>query len=274
MTSYRLKLVAVITMLIDHLAKILVNQRLLFLLNPDVDLSSTLWIVSLSNLMEWVGRIAFPLFAFMIAEGCSKTRSMPKYVGRLSLFSIVSQPFYYIAFSAERRVFSVENILGGLRSLCTLHIDNIFVILALGALSIWIFRSLSERGRGRLKWLIVPILGLLCLAVEMRHVAYGAFGILLIFFLSIDERHSYRVTVMVIWLTVFYLGYNVYWSYSWLFSDHIIWSYLWTWLFSLAAALLIFFYNGKRGSQSKWAFYAFYPAHLIAICALKTAIIP
>jgi hypothetical protein len=276
MTSFRLKIIAIITMTIDHLAKILISQRLLFQLNPNAEVQSTIWIVNLSSLMEWVGRIAFPLFAFMIVEGCSKTRSMPKYAGRLALFAIISQPFYYVAFNTVTTgngVFSIENLLSGLKSLYTLHIDNIFTILALGALSIWIFRSLSARKQKWLKWLIVPILGELCFVVEYIHVGYGAFGILLIFFLSLNEGKSYRITVMAVWLTIFYLGYYVRFRYDWLFSEHIAWSYLWIWVFSLVAPILLFFYNGKRGSQLKWVFYVFYPVHLIVICAIKTAIL-
>jgi hypothetical protein len=66
MTSYRLKLIAVIAMTIDHIGKIL-GQPFLLRFLPDA-LAPTYWV---TQSFEWVGRLAFPLFAFMIAEGCA-----------------------------------------------------------------------------------------------------------------------------------------------------------------------------------------------------------
>ena len=85
MTSYRLKIIAVVAMTIDHAAKI-IGQSGMMAIFPNMPLSTAYLIV---NLMEAIGRMAFPLFAFMIAEGTFKTRSMPKYIGRLALFALI-----------------------------------------------------------------------------------------------------------------------------------------------------------------------------------------
>lgn len=92
MTSFALKLVAIIAMTLDHVASFIGQHGLMNLFSLDTHTSYVL--------MQWlhgIGRMAFPLFVFLLVEGTRKTRSMPRYIGRLALFALISEPFFYFA---------------------------------------------------------------------------------------------------------------------------------------------------------------------------------
>ena len=80
----QLKYLAFISMLIDH-----VNKALIY---PNLDGSAGLQIIS--DLFDILGRIAFPLFMFLLVEGYFKTRSRWKYLLYLLGFGVISEvPF-------------------------------------------------------------------------------------------------------------------------------------------------------------------------------------
>ena len=76
MSALILKLIASLSMLIDHAGLMLFND------NPT---------------MRMIGRLAFPIFAFFIAEGFRYTKSKARYAARLLIFALISQPFYAFA---------------------------------------------------------------------------------------------------------------------------------------------------------------------------------
>ena len=83
-SNAQLKYIAFLSMLIDH-----VNKALIY---PNLKVSGGLQI--LSDLFDILGRIAFPLFIFMLVEGYIKTRSRVKYLAFLLGFGIISEvPF-------------------------------------------------------------------------------------------------------------------------------------------------------------------------------------
>lgn len=81
LTAFHLKLIALATMIVDH-----VGAALDFI--PRVSY----------NLMRSIGRIAFPLYAFLIAEGCRYTRSRERYLLRLGLLALISEIPFDLAF--------------------------------------------------------------------------------------------------------------------------------------------------------------------------------
>jgi len=96
--SDALKLVAIISMTVDHVGAIL--------------LPNVVW-------LRLVGRVAFPLFAYQLAAGYVHTRNLSRYVRRLALWGLIAQPIYMIAFGV--RLWSL----------------NIFATLLLGLLAMW-----------------------------------------------------------------------------------------------------------------------------------------
>ena len=73
LTGFQLKLIAIITMTLDHIG-------IFFLLPPTY------------YLFRIIGRLSFPIFAFLIAEGFNYTKNIKKYLVRLLIFSIISEP--------------------------------------------------------------------------------------------------------------------------------------------------------------------------------------
>ncbi|MFV0361785.1 MAG: TraX family protein [Suipraeoptans sp.] len=76
-SGYGLKLIAVFTMLIDHIGYILFPQYV--------------W-------LRWIGRISYPIFAFLIAEGFIHTSNLKKYISRMFIFALVTEICYDLAF--------------------------------------------------------------------------------------------------------------------------------------------------------------------------------
>ena len=82
------KLVAVVCMLLDHFGGTFFEQVPAFR-----------WAGRLA--FPWIGRLAFPLFCYCMTVGMLYTHDIKRYLGRLGLFALISQPFWILAFNAE-----------------------------------------------------------------------------------------------------------------------------------------------------------------------------
>lgn len=95
-----LKLIACVTMLIDHIGATLVMQ---LLRNANAYIPE-LW--TLYCTMRVIGRVAFPIYSFLLVEGFHHTRDVKKYVGRLGIGMLLSEIPFDVAFNGgifERR---------------------------------------------------------------------------------------------------------------------------------------------------------------------------
>ena len=86
LSGFDLKIIAVITMIIDHAGAFLFPQ---------------------AKILRIIGRISFPIFAFLICEGYEHTKDVKKYMLRLLLFAVISEPFFDLAMSGT--IFSLNN---------------------------------------------------------------------------------------------------------------------------------------------------------------------
>ena len=184
-------------------------------------------------LLRMAGRISFPLFAFLLSEGCRNTRDFPRYLLRLLLFALAAQIPYTLAFGAWA--------------------GSVIVSFLIGAGAVFLYERLKERGAGRLSAVIL----LLAAAVlaELLRVDYGSLGVLLVFFLYLFHTSPGRRCVSVAaWALLAYAPVTL--------TD------LGYFCCAALAVLPIWLYSGERGRGSKWFFYWFYPAHLLALWAL------
>jgi len=89
LNSFQLKCIAVITMIVDHTGAVLFPHILLF---------------------RYVGRLAFPIFCFLLTEGFFHPRDVRKYMFRLGIFAIVSEIPYDLAFRGTVLEFTHQNV--------------------------------------------------------------------------------------------------------------------------------------------------------------------
>lgn len=89
LSSFQLKCIAILSMLIDHMGSVL--------------FPSEIW-------MRCIGRLAFPIFCFLIVEGCHYTYDVRRYLGRLGIFALISEIPYDLAFHGNLLEFSSQNV--------------------------------------------------------------------------------------------------------------------------------------------------------------------
>lgn len=208
--------------------------------------------------MNGFGRIAFPLFAFMIAEGAQKTRSMPRYIGRLALFALISEPFFYFSHWRNSPTFS-----GLFQNIFRLNWGNVFFTLALGAIAIYIYQLLERKQVKHARFLFIPICLVITLIGGYIGCDYGMAGILLIVFLFLAQTKFQKCIVVLAWTALLYGFGQSYNPIPFILMDC---------LFAALSSVFIWFYNGKRGKQVKWSFYIYYPAHLLVLTVIQSVI--
>ncbi len=246
MTSKALRTLALISMLCDHAAAVFLEP------------GSELWMV-----LRSFGRLAFPIFCFLLVEGFMHTHSLKKYVGRMALFALLSEIPYDLAFEGK------------------LHAEdsNVFVTLLLGLVMLAAVGRLSPLLLHRLgakkalcdnrymqALAVSPIIVGICHAADFLLCDYGCFGILVVlaFYLFRDRRVSAFAAFALL---------N--WGMKCVIIEPPLGAFFGRWYFDVLrtvqwfaplACIPLGFYNGKPGSKrGQWLFYVFYPAHLLII---------
>lgn len=233
-----LKLIAVFTMLIDHVGAAILGRYVM--LSGYMDLLSTTdinvinqWLVENATLYyaytvtRMIGRVAFPIFCFLMVEGFLRTRDVKKYAMRLGTFALISEIPFDLAFSAKVLEFKYQNV---------------YFTLLFGLLTLMAFDYISKMQKAQF---VKVLLWAAALAVgagvaELLHTDYGAIGVVSILVLYVFRKNK-------VWQIV---------------SGCLV--FLWE-LTAPFAFIPIGFYNGKRGLKLKYFFYAFYPLHLAII---------
>lgn len=224
MSSFTLRLTALALMCVDHAGLALFPAAPAF---------------------RWVGRLAFPIYCFLLSEGYAHTRDLRAYFRRLLLFALLSEiPFDLLIF-------------GRLASPAE---QNAMFSLLLGLLAI----VAVDKLRARPLPLGAALLTLL-MASMLLSVSYGWLGpsLCLCFHLLRGRRAGFAgAAALLLLYTQSLLLSGV--SRSWALAS----------LFALAALPLLALYNGRRGPKAPiltFLFYAAYPLHLLALCALRAA---
>lgn len=230
-----LKIIALVTMTIDHVGLLLMDN---------------------AKPMRIIGRIAFPIFAYMIAEGCRYTKNKRNYFLRIFTLGLLCQAAYYIT---ERSVY--QGIL---------MTFSVSILLSYAVL--WVENRIRESHTDGghinkiLLWMIPAVLLLLTaiLCGKIRILPggwylsfdYGFYGILLpvLIVLGRNQKQKLFLAAVGITLTALSLG-----GQQW---------------YSLAALLPLACYNGQKGKWNiKYLFYIYYPLHMAVIYGLSMLVI-
>ena len=245
-----LKYLAAVCMLVDHMGVVFPQMA-----------SSLGLPAALDVLPRLVGRLAFPIFAYFLAEGCRRTRSLPRYLRRLGVFALLSQVPFTLA----------TGVWGG----------SALLTLFLSACAVWGYEYLA--GQDRTPAVAALPLVAACVLAVLLNTDYGFPGVLLIFALYLCGEDRRRLLACLgAGLALLYLVYQPLTALLSLpaFTPDRLGGYLATLplsalyaLFAEAALLLLAWYRGQHGIQSKWFFYVFYPAHLLGLWALRLVLL-
>lgn len=265
LSGFWIRIIALITMVIDHLAVLLVSFDLLSILSPTY------------YTMRLLGRLSFPLFAFGIVEGVIHTKNIKKYLMRLGIMSI----------AMTLAIVIIEN---GFKFYLSFA-DNIFLTLFLGATAITLLKRKDWMRYLSIIPIALSIFGNYTILNPYFVPQYGIYGVLMIVFmyvgnviahkLSKDQAIKYNMEYED-YLTTSYHQQNVNLLYgaailfiNVLFYillkiipslDNILLMFIQD--YSIISLLIVILYNGKRGYDSKWFRifnYLFYPMHLLII---------
>ena len=216
LTNNQLKLIAMVSMLLDHVGLVLFPDLLIF---------------------RVLGRVSFPIFAYMIAEGCFYTKNRAKYLLQLLILGLGCQVVFQIA---------TGMLYQGILITFSLSVIMIF------AIDFFLRRKCFWRGAvmtltllgGIFACVIAPIL----FKEQGYDVDYGYVGVLIPIVVYYMPGKLWKLIALGALLAVMAS-----------FSE----AYQWV---SLASLPLLYFYNGRRGRASlKYLFYVFYPVHLVVV---------
>ena len=231
MSAFVLKIIALITMLCDHLSYLLFGH-----FSP----------------LNYIGRIAFPIFAFQITEGYIHTKNLKKYFFRLSLFAVISQ----IPFMLFRSIFTSSMGL------------NIFFTLLLGLITIFVYDRFNKVDCKNIaihylcNFFAIFVVIISAILAEVFHFDYGAFGIAIIFLFFFFKQKPLLMNIGVVLSIIIYYWNGLQNPYTYL-------TYLIVVIFTCVPLLFINLYNNKKGKDTKLFLYLFYPIHLLIIYLLS-----
>ena len=219
-----LKLIAIISMLADH-----VNKALIY---PYLE-SNHGFLAFISDAFDIIGRIAFPLFCFMLVEGYFKTRNRKKYLLNLLLFGVISEVPFDMFTTA---------------SFFNMNWNNVMFTLALVLVTVWIIDTLKEKMQKRSKalWYLVSVVIVLVMCIVSMS-------------LSLDYEHHAILIGYFFYLFHDMPVFAIPFGYASMFKEP----------WALLGFGLTLTYNGERGKQHKMLNYWFYPVHMLILGILR-----
>ena len=220
-----LKLAACITMLIDHIGASCIEATY------EVAYRTPPQILQLDRVLRLIGRLAFPIFCFLLVEGFLHTHDVKKYIGRLFLFGLLSEVPFDLAFF--KTPFHWGN-------------QNVYWTLALGVLAMAMLQK-SEDADGNAAWMgRLAALGCAVVA-QLAGTDYGAIGVALIVALYLTRNHRRYQCIIGAGMMLFEITAPLAFVLLWFYNGE----------------------RGRCPQWAKWAFYGFYPVHL-TLLALVT----
>lgn len=240
LTGNQLKLVALIAMLIDHIAITLIWSIYLdaSIVNG-VDMMGDCIpdkaknIYSIYLLMRIIGRVTFPIFCFMLVEGFLHTSNFTKYFIRLLILALLSEVPYDLANSG---------------SIVSLHGQNVIWTLMLGLITLY-FINKVEIYDTKKRIVLTIVLIFLGESISSLLNADGCLGgtLLISIIYMFRNRPKYMLLGGVIALGIMSIG------------------FMWIQVFGVISFILLRYYDGTVGRGNKYIFYVFYPLHLLIL---------
>lgn len=229
MTSFSLHILAMIAMLCDHIYKV-------GILNYE-------W-------LTYIGRISFPIFAFMIVEGYFKTKNIKNYVFRLFIFALISEiPFNLMV---NNSIFYLEK-------------QNVLWTFLIGIGLIWIIEKTKNK-----QWIIRELIFclifwlsiLLGITIKADYGFIGIFTLLIFYFFRKKDYLSFSIQLLLLYILNVIIMNKLYSAPQQSFA--------------LLSLIPIWLYDGRQGYYNnyiKYIYYSFYPLHLIILIIIYNFLI-
>ena len=233
-----LKRIACITMFIDHIGASCLEAGILL---PAITTGAAAYggisvstLLAVDRVLRFTGRLAFPIFCFLLVEGFVHTHDVKRYVQRLLLFGCISEIPFDLAF---------------FRTPFTLQYQNVYWTLALGVLAMAGLQHF-ETDTGAASWK-----GILCacacaLAAQLANTDYGAIGVMLVAALYLTRSSRKNQCIIGAVMMLFELTAPLAFVLIWFYNGQ----------------------RGACGKVQQRVFYWFYPVH-IALLALITNVV-
>ncbi len=285
LSSFVLKIVALITMAIDHVGLML-----------EMSYPYNINILEVAKVCRIIGRLALPLFVFMVVEGVLHTKNFKKYILRLGIMALLVSIFFMVLEYSSLKVYAHGLLRAG----------NIFLDLTFVALSVYLLNS-KEIWK---KCLTLLPLGFSVLSFMVKGfevsgpmdihwfpafltLQYDWFAVLLgiAFYCSYllgdlyikatestsgmdksiwEANGNYRLLVNLLSFFMLLVVSVFYYAMKYIWPEGVFWSAE-TQLFAIISGAFILLYSGKRGYNAKWfqyGSYLFYPLHLVVIAII------
>lgn len=235
LSANTLKIIAMVTMVIDHVGYVLFPQHIV---------------------LRYIGRMAFPIYCFLLVEGFFHTGNVWKYMARLAVFAVISEVPFNLAFH---------------RALVYRGSTNVFFTLLIGLIVLWLVQKLYEKTQDQTMGAMVCLAGMF--AAWALRTDYSYLGVLMIYVFYFGwegsnygtekNRTSTKLLTLFVEALILYL-------YPGSFENY-----------AIIGLLPVLCYSGKKsgilweklGLQRidrfmKYFFYAFYPLHLLVLYLL------
>ena len=216
MSSLLLKIIALLTMIIDHYGAIF---------HPNI------------IIYRIIGRLAFPIYCFLLVEGYTHTSNIKKYTTRLLIFALISEIPFDLAFFGE---------------IGFVH-QNIFFTLFIGLAAIYLIENKDEKYKFD-KTLVIVAATVLATILRTDYQFIGIVYILSFYFTrNLPKTKRFSTIALIMILTNLSAG--------------------WLQQFSVLALIAIYFYNNQPGFKNKllqMSFYIAYPLHLLIFYLVNT----
>ena len=240
-SAFILKIVAVISMIVDHYSVMLYPMTFggkISAMPPEA-------MVKYMHL-RIIGRVAFPIFAYMIAEGFIKTKNIKKYIQRMFIFALISTPAYNIAFGQAfiyTQKFLIAFIFG-----------NVMWTFFFALIMLCIIKKIEEKVENVfLKSLFaVCVVALFYMLGDAIKCDWHGFGIALVAIFYVFRKSKI--------MQIFFAAAAILLAFFKPFGVN---------FYAFLGLIPILLYNGKRGKDVRYLFYAFYPVHLFVFALIR-----
>lgn len=237
MNTFVLKIIAIITMLVDHIGYVFFPNELFFRL---------------------IGRIAFPIYAFLLAQGFLYTHNKNKYLKKIGIVALISEIPFNLAFF--NKIFYIEY-------------QNVLVLFFIALSSLMLYEK--QKSKNKDGYYVLMISSLLTIILKPDYNLKGLLLIYMYYFLS-KNKENYKmnkfttIIITTLFATIEFIEQFIFYNGN---INTFFVNTGFIYLGVIIAGLLLAAYNTKLGIKNKIIniiFYLFYPIHILVLYIIST----